>query len=178
MESPYLHFPIDSRSCESPGPRLTTRNPSPHLIAEISEACTIQKELESSDHRTPTRYVFRTLKKSIKTDRIHGLTAVAAPGFFGNASRDQRAIWGDKKDTDTVIYIWDSMEPTDQDLKTPSKTSERLEQASFGKNGTMNGSPHSTRQDSPRSPSRKERNPKPKELEQKDGGTPENSEQA
>jgi len=68
---------------------LTTRNPSPHLIVQISKACTIQKELESSDHRTPTRYVLRSLKKDIKANRIHGLTTVASPGFFGNASRDQ-----------------------------------------------------------------------------------------
>jgi len=52
-------------------------------------ACTIQKELESTDHRTPPRYVLRSLKKDIKANRIHGLTTVASPGFFGNASRDQ-----------------------------------------------------------------------------------------
>jgi hypothetical protein len=69
-------------------------------LEEISEVCNIQKELESTDHRTPTRYVLRDLKKATKANRIHGLTAVAAPGFFSNSSRVQRPLWGEKNVTD------------------------------------------------------------------------------
>jgi ribonuclease HI len=87
----------------------------PHLIQEIAEAYQTQEELESTDHRTPTRYVLRALKKSTKANRIHGLTSVAAPGFFKNASRGPSALWGEKNVNDTVIYVWDSMDNADRE---------------------------------------------------------------
>jgi hypothetical protein len=65
----------------------TTPRHGPHLIQEIAAACHIQEELESTDHRTPTICVLRALKKVTKANRIHGLTSVAAPGFFNNASK-------------------------------------------------------------------------------------------
>jgi hypothetical protein len=68
-----------------------------HRIQEIAEECRIQEELESTDHRTPTRHVLRALKKCTKAQRIHGLTSVAVPGFFKNASRGPSALWGEKK---------------------------------------------------------------------------------
>jgi hypothetical protein len=93
----------------------TTPERRPHLIQEIAEACRIQGELESKDHRTPTRYVLRALKKITKANRIHGLTSVAAPGFFNNASRGPSALWGGKNVNDTVIYVWDIMDNADRE---------------------------------------------------------------
>jgi ribonuclease HI len=87
----------------------------PHLTQEIAEACRTQEELESTDHRTPTRHVLRALKKCTKAQRIHGLTSVVAPGFFKNASRGPSALWGEKNVNDIVIYVWDSMDNTDRE---------------------------------------------------------------
>ncbi len=93
----------------------TTPGSRPHLIQEIAEACRIQEELESTDHRTPTRYALRALKKITKANRIHGLTSVATPGFFNNASRGPSALWGEKNVNDIVIYVWDSMDNADRE---------------------------------------------------------------
>jgi hypothetical protein len=87
----------------------------PSHLNHATEACNIQEELESTDHRTPTRYVLRALKKITKANRIHGLTSVAAPGFFNNASRGPSALWGEKNVNDTVIYVWDSMDNADRE---------------------------------------------------------------
>jgi hypothetical protein len=93
----------------------TTPERRPQLIQEIAEACRIQEELESTDHRTPTRCVLRALKKNTKANRIHGLTSVVAPGFFNNASRGPSALWGEKNVDDIVIYVWDSMDTADRE---------------------------------------------------------------
>jgi hypothetical protein len=85
------------------------------LAEETAEACRTQKELESTDHRTPTRYVLRALKKATKANRIHGLTSITAPGFFNNTSRGLDSFWGEKNVNDIVIYIWDSMDTVDQE---------------------------------------------------------------
>ena len=94
---------------------LNVRAPGPRLAEETAEACLTQKELESADHRTPTRYVLRALKKATKANRIHGLTSIAVPGFFNNVSRGLSALCGEKNVNDVVIYIWDSMDTTDQE---------------------------------------------------------------
>ncbi len=87
----------------------------PHLTQEIAEACRVQEEVESTDHRTPTRHVLRDLKKCTKANRIHGITSVTAPGFFKNASRGPSALWGGKNVNDIAIYVWDSMENADRE---------------------------------------------------------------
>jgi hypothetical protein len=93
----------------------TTPERRPQLIQEIAEACRIQEELESTDHRTPTRCVLRALKKNTKANRIHGLTSVVAPGFFNNAFRGPSALWGEKNVDNIVIYVWDSMDTADRE---------------------------------------------------------------
>jgi hypothetical protein len=45
-------------------------------------------------------------------DRVHGLTAVAAPSFFPSSSRNED-IWWDSQDMKTV-YLWDSMDDQDR----------------------------------------------------------------
>jgi hypothetical protein len=92
----------------------TTPGHGPHLIKEIAEACQIQEELKSTDHRTPTRYVLRDLKKITTGNRIHGHTSVVVPDFFNNASRDPNTLWGEKNVDDVVMYVWDIMDATNQ----------------------------------------------------------------
>ncbi len=75
----------------------------------------MQEELESTDHRTPTRHVLRALKICTKANRIHGLTSVEAPGFFKNASRGPNTLWGEKNVNDIAIHVWDSMDNTDRE---------------------------------------------------------------
>ena len=81
---------------------LNARNPGPHLDEETTEACRTQETLETTDNRTPTRYVLRGLKKLTRANMIHGLTSITAPGFFHNASRGPTTLWGEKNEKKTL----------------------------------------------------------------------------
>ena len=81
-------------------------------LERIHESCKSQSHLEYTNIFTPTRHILQTIRRIWKTDRVHGLPAVAAPTFFPSASRGKDAWWG-TQDTKTT-YLWDSMDDQDR----------------------------------------------------------------
>ena len=81
-------------------------------LERIHESCKSQSHLECANIFTPTRHILQTIRRIWKTDRVHGLPAVAAPTFFPSASKGKDAWWG-TQDTKTT-YLWDSMDDQDR----------------------------------------------------------------
>ena len=81
-------------------------------LVRIHESCKSQSHLEYTDIFTPTRHILQTIRRTWKTDRVHGLPSVAVPTFFPSATKGNDVWWGsqDKK----TIYLWDSMDDQDR----------------------------------------------------------------
>ncbi len=81
-------------------------------LERIHESCKSQSHLECVEIFTPTRHILQAIRRTWKTDRVHGLPAVVAPTFLPSASKGNDAWWG-SQDTKT-IYLWDSMDDQDR----------------------------------------------------------------
>ena len=77
-------------------------------LVRIHESCKSQSHLEFVDIFTPTRHILQSIRRTWKTNRVHGLPAVAAPTYFPSESKGNDTWWG-SQDTETV-YLWDSMD--------------------------------------------------------------------
>ena len=81
-------------------------------LVRIHESCKRQSHLECADIFTPTRHILQAIRRTWKTDRVHGLLVVTSPTFFPSASKNNDTWW-DSQDTKTV-YLWDSMDNHDR----------------------------------------------------------------
>ena len=80
--------------------------------------------LTSSPQLPRARHILGAIRRTWKTDRVHGLPAVAAPTFSPSAPKNNDTWWV-SQDTKTV-YLWDSMDNQDRQntlekLKTTSE---------------------------------------------------------
>ena len=103
----------------------TLRDLNMETLVRIHESCKSQSKLESANIFTPTRHILQAIRRTWKTDRVHGLPVVTVPDFFPSVSKNNDTWWG-SQDTKTV-YLWDSMDNQDRQNTLETQDNERMD---------------------------------------------------
>ena len=72
-------------------------------LQRIHDSCSTQRQLETVNIFTPTRYILQTIKRIWQVEGIHGLPAVTVPTFFPTDSRNNDTWWERREEESSSI---------------------------------------------------------------------------